>query len=338
MRTEAELDAELSRPSQALLDMMLRLDGDIAILGIAGKMGLALGRMAARAVAESGVRKKIIGVSRFSDQTARDRLEANGVQTMACDLMEHEAVRALPEIKNVIYMVGRKFGTVGAEALTWAINTVVPAYVAPRFHKSRIVMFSSGCVYPPVIASGGGCKETDKVDPVGEYAQACVGRERVFEHFSSALGTPMLLYRLNYAIDLRYGVLHDIASLIKQGKPVSLNVPAFNCIWQRDANERALLCLEHCRTPAALLNITGPETVSVRDTAIKLGEKLDKPVMFAGDEGERAYLSNARESVRLFGKPGMSVDEMIAATAEWFKAGGTSLNKPTHFEVGNGVY
>lgn len=338
MHNEVALDTELSRPSDALVQMMEHLDGDILILGIGGKMGLTLGCMAARAVEKSGKQRRVIGVSRFSDDAGRQWLESNGVETISCDLLEGNAVAALPDAANVIFMVGRKFGTTGSEPLTWGTNMVSAVNVSNRYSTSRIVVFSTGCVYPLDDVTGAGCKETRPPNPVGEYAQACLGRERIFQYFCETQQMPMSIYRLNYAIDLRYGVLHDIAMWIWSGKPVPLNVPVFNCIWQRDANERALLCLEHCTVPANILNVTGIEILQTKEVAKALGQHLDRPVTFCGEPGDKAYLADASESIRLFGSPTMSVDAMIEATAEWIKAGGISLNKPTHFEVNNGVY
>jgi len=337
-RNEEELDTELSRPSEALVQMMKRLDGDLVILGIGGKMGLTLGRMAAEAVEQSGKHRRVIGVSRFSDETSRQWLEDNGVETIRCDLLDEDAVSSLPDAANVIFMVGRKFGTAGSEAMTWGINMVTSANAARRYSSSRIVVFSTGCVYPLADVKSGGCLETNPPNPVGEYAQSCLGRERIFQYFCEMQQTPMSIYRLNYAIDLRYGVLHDIARWIWEEKPVPLNVPVFNCIWQRDANERALLSLEHCSVPADILNVTGSETLNVKEVAEKLGRHLNKPVNFCGDPGTKAYLSDATKSIRRFGYPNMSVDDMIDATAFWIKNCGTTLNKPTHFEVSNGEY
>jgi len=336
--TEEQLDEALSRPGDAVVDMMQRIAGDIIILGAAGKMGLTLARMAARAVADAGVSKKVLGVARFSDPDARAALDAHGVETLRCDLADPEAVMALPEAPNVLFMVGRKFGTAGAEPLTWGLNTLTAANAARKYAASRIVAFSTGCVYPLADVTGKGCDEHTPPDPVGEYAQACLGRERIFQYFSEINGTPILLYRLNYAIDLRYGVLHDIAQWVWTEQPVPLNVPAFNCLWQRDANERALLCLEHCDSPAVPLNVTGLETIDVRTTAEQLADRLGRNVRFAGEPGARAYLADASESVRRFGPPTTSTQQMIAATAAWTKKGGISLDKPTHFEVSNGTY
>lgn len=309
MCNEAKLDAELSRPSEALVQMMKRLDGDIVILGIGGKMGLTLGRMAAEAVKKSGKQRRIIGVSRFSDATSRQWLEDNGVETISCDLLDTDAVASLPDAANVIFMVGRKFGTAGSEPMTWGVNMVTSANAARRYAKSRMVVFSTGCVYPLADVAVGGCGETTAPNPVGEYSQSCLGRERIFQYFCETQKTPMSIYRLNYAIDLRYGVIHDIAKWIWEGKSVPLNVPVFNCIWQRDANERALFCLEHCTVPADILNVTGPENLQVKELAQELGKHLNKPVAFSGEPGKTAYLSDATESVRRFGEPKMSVEK-----------------------------
>ncbi len=338
INNEEDLDKELSRPSEALVQMMKLLDGDLVILGIGGKMGLTLGRMAAEAVEQSGKQRRVIGVSRFSDEASRQWLEDNGVETIRCDLLDEDAVASLPDAANVIFMVGRKFGTAGSESMTWGINMVTSANAARRYSSSRMVVFSTGCVYPLVDVKSGGCLETTPPNPVGEYAQSCLGRERIFQYFCETQQTPMSIYRLNYAIDLRYGVLHDIARWIWEEKPVPLNVPVFNCIWQRDANERALLSLEHCSVPADILNVTGFEKLKVKEVAEKLGKHLNKPVNFCGEPGTKAYLSDATDSIRRFGDPDMSVDDMIDATASWIKNCGITLNKPTHFEVSNGEY
>ena len=336
--TETELDELLSRPTPGLIETMRRLDGDIVILGIAGKMGHSLGLAALRAIRAAGVQKRVIGVSRFSDPAAETRLRRDGVEIIRCDLLDPAAVVTLPQAKNVLFMAGRKFGTTGAEELTWAMNTVVPAYVAEHYAASRIVAFSTGCVYPLVPVGQGGCTEDDPAAPVGEYAQSCLGRERVFSYFSGKNGTPVCLLRLNYAIDLRYGVLHDLARRIWQGEPVSLNVAQFNLIWQGDANCQALQALEHTRCPAAILNITGPETVSVRQVAEELGRLLGKPVTFTGQPGVAAYLNCANRANALFGYPRVPLGRMLSWTAGWVRAGGPSLGKPTHFEVSTGVY
>jgi len=335
---ESTLDDLLSSPSPALVEMMKRLEGDIVMLGIAGKIGFSLGAMAVRAIREAGVRKRVLGVSRFSDASGRARVEALGIEPIACDLLEPAAVAKLPRVANVIFLAGRKFGTQDSENLTWAINTVVPANVARHFGQSRIVAFSTGCVYPIVPVSSGGCTEEDVLTPIGEYSQSCLGRERVFAYYSAARKTPTCLYRLNYAIDLRYGVLHDIARRIWQGEPVDLTMGHFNVIWQGDANDIALRALEICETPATALNVTGPETVSVAYAAAVMGRFMGKPVTFSGEDSQSALLSNAAKAFRLFGYPRVPLHAMLEWTAQWVKAGGSSLNKPTHFEVKTGKY
>lgn len=338
MIAENDLENMLSEPSQALIDMMARLKGDIVILGIAGKMGVSLGHMAVRAVSASRVKRKITGVSRFSSEGDREALDSYGVETVQADLMNQSSVNDLPDAENILYMVGRKFGTAGSEPLTWAVNTLLPTMICRRYAKSNIVAFSTGCVYPLEEVSGSGSSELTPPGPIGEYAQACLGRERLFQYFSETNRTPMLLYRLNYAAELRYGVIHDIARWIHDNKPVPLNVPVFNCIWQRDANERALLSLEHCKTPSAVLNISGPEKLDVRQVAEQLAMKMKKSVTFSGSPGSRAYLCDVSASVKLFGAPSMPVSRMIDEVAGWVSGGGRSLDKPTHFEVSNGVY
>ncbi len=335
---EAMLEDLLSSPSAALGAMMPRLDGDIIILGIAGKMGVTLGLAAVRAAQAAGVRKKIIGVSRFSDPAARERLEARGVETIAADLLDRDAVDKLPRIKNVVYMAGRKFGTSGDEEFTWAMNALVPGYVAHHFRDSRIVAFSTGCVYPLALVGSGGSVEEDEPGAVGEYAQSCLGRERIFQYFSQVNRTPVCLLRLNYAIDLRYGVLYDIGSKVWAREPVNLSAGQFNAIWQGDANNQALLALEHCESPAKVLNITGPETISTRYTAEEFGRIMGQEVKFDGEERARQYLNNAVRAHGLFGYPAVPLATMIRWQAEWLMAGGRSLGKPTHFEVSDGQY
>ena len=318
--------------------MMRRLEGNVLILGVAGKMGVTLALAARKAVELAGVSKTVTGVARFSDPRPKEILADAGVETIVCDLMDRSAVRQLPCVENVVYMVGRKFGTEGDEELTWALNVLVPANVAEHFSASRIVAFSTLCVYPLVTPESGGSAEDDQVDPMGEYAQSCVGRERVLQYFSRRNGTAVCLLRLNYAIDLRYGVLHDIGTRIWNGDPVDVSMPLFNCIWQGDANNHALLALEQCRSPANVLVIGGPESVSVRRVAEELAREMGRQVTFTGEEGATAYLSNTARARELFGEPSVSRKEMVRWTAHWIKAGGSSLNKPTHFEVRDGKF
>jgi nucleoside-diphosphate-sugar epimerase len=338
--SEADLALRLSEPSFALVDFFSRLDGDLAILGIGGKIGFSLGHMAMRAVEQSGVKRKVYGVSRFSESGVKENLLSCGVEAIACDLLDRDAVRALPRVKNVIFMAGRKFGTSGGgENMTWAMNTAVPANVAEHFRGSRIVVFSTGCVYPLATAASGGCTEETRPEPLGEYAQSCLGRERIFEYYASRYGTEVLQFRLNYAIDLRYGVLYDIASAINDGRAVNNSVGSFNAIWQGDVNDWALRSLEYCSNPAAVLNVTGPETTSVEYAAKRLGELLGKPVCYSQPvSGEFGYLSNAAKAFELFGYPRVSMGELVQLQAEWILQGGRTLNKATHFEVNNGTF
>lgn len=337
--SEVELDELLSQPDEELVAMMRRLDGDIIILGIGGKMGVTLGRMAVQAIEAAGVKKRVIGVSRFGDPAKRAYLEDCGIATISCDLLDRQAVQQLPDTANVIFMAGRKFGTGGSEELTWAMNTLVPGNVGEKFSNSRIVAFSTGCVYPLVTVAEGGCTETTFPAPVGEYAQSCLGRERVFAYYAKHFNIPVTLYRLNYAIDLRYGVLHDIATRIWQDEKVDNSVGAFNVIWQGDANRRALRCLEYCNAPTAtIMNITGTETITVSYAAEKMAEVMGKDVHYTGEPGSYCYLNNAAHSFAIFGYPEITLDEMLLAQAKWVMSGQPSLGKPTHFEVNNGKF
>jgi nucleoside-diphosphate-sugar epimerase len=338
IRTEAELEERLSRPSAADVEFMRELEGDLLILGVAGKMGPSLARRARRAADEAGVRKRIVGVARFSNPRVREELEAAGVETICADLLDEEQLQALPELPNVIYMAARKFGTTGNEYLTWALNTYLPGRVAERFRRSRIVAFSSGNVYPLVPIAHGGPTEATPPDPVGEYAQSVLGRERMFEYFSARYGTPVTLLRLNYAIDLRYGVLVDIALKVYQRQPVNLAMGQVNVIWQGDANSVALRAFRLCQSPPAVLNVTGPETVSVRSLAWKFARRFGVEPIFEGTEAPTALLSDASLCHRLFGYPEVTLEQMIEWVAEWIRAGGVLWNKPTHFEVRDGRF
>ena len=338
LRSDAELDETLSLPTNQLVGFMKRIPGDIMILGIAGKMGITLGLAARRAIDAAGVKKEVIGVSRFSDPDSRVLLEGHGIKTLACDLLDRASVAQLPLIPNIIYMAGRKFGTDGSEALTWIMNTEVPANVCNHFTGNNIVAFSTGCVYPLLPLGQIGCTEENSPAPVGEYAQSCLGRERVFQYYSRAGKIKSLLFRLNYAIDLRYGVLHDLAIKIMNDEPVDLGMGYFNAIWQGDANVQALLSLEHCASPAAILNITGPETVSVRYAAAELARVMEKDVSFVGEPVDKSYLNNAARAAALFGYPRVSLLQMIRWTGLWVKNGHRSLGKPTHFEVNDGKF
>ena len=335
---EVQLEKILSKPSENLINMMSRIDGDIMILGIAGKMGITLGMLALKAIRKAGLNKKVIGVSRFSEKGIEQHLNNAGIETITCDLLDRDAVNSLPQVKNVIFMAGRKFGTNEDKELTWAVNVLTSANVASHFQSSKIIVFSTGCVYPLVPVSTGGCSEEEDPAPIGEYAQSCLGRERIFEHYSKINKTSVCLIRLNYAVDLRYGVLHDIGKKVLEGKLVNITTGYFNAIWQGDANKQVLLALEHCSSPASILNVTGPEIISVRWVAHQFGKIMRKKVIFTGAEGNNAYLSNSARASGFFGYPKISLEQMTHWQAHWLMSGGKSLNKATHFEVNNGNF
>lgn len=333
--SDQDLDEWLSRPTDDVRRALDQLPGDLIVLGAGGKMGPTLARMARRAM---GTDRKVFAASRFSSPAAKADLEQHGVTTISLDLLDRDAVAQLPEAANVIFMAGHKFGTRDAPELTWMINSVLPSVIAERYSKSRIVMFSTGCVYSLTSASGGGSVESDPLNPPGEYAYSCIARERVFTHFSRKLGTPLLLFRLNYAIDLRYGVLHDIARKVLNGDPVDVTMGHVNVIWQGDANARALQSLALAASPPAVLNVTGRNTISVRWLADRFGELLGRVPKIIGIEAEVAWLSNAARSFELFGDVTVSLDAMMQAVADWVQRGGTSLGKPTHFESHDGKF
>ncbi|WP_096438590.1 NAD-dependent epimerase/dehydratase family protein [Alteribacter populi] len=338
MKTIKELEAKLSDPSEQLVNEIVQLEGDIMILGVGGKMGPSLAQLAKNAVDKAGVNKKVIGVSRFTSSEARLQLEESGIETISADLLNEEQLQALPDVKNIIYMVGKKFGTAGNESFTWAMNAYLPGRIAQKFQNSRIVVFSSGNVYPLTPLTLGGATEQNPTGPIGEYAQSCVGRERVFEHFSKKYKTPMVKIRLNYAIDLRYGVLLEVAKSVNEQKPIDLTMGHANVIWQGDANEIAIRSLSVCDTPPKTLNVTGPETVSLRWLAERMGEYLEEKPIFINEEQDIALLNNASQSNKLFGYPSVSLQEMIEWTVEWVKIDGETLGKPTHFQEREGAF
>ena len=338
MWTEEKLNDLLTAPSDALVRDIAKLQGDLMILGAGGKMGPTLCVLAKKAVEASGVARRVIAVSRFSDPLAVQLLHENGVETISCDLTDRDQLDALPDVENIIFMAGVKFGTSGNESYTWHMNAAVPAFVADRFRGTRIVVFSSGNVYPIVPISSGGCRESDPVGPIGEYTQSVLARERVFEYAAQKYGTKVLIYRLNFAVDLRYGVLYDMAQRILAGEPIALDTPVLNCIWQGSANEMALRALLHAQSPANVMNITGPEIVSIRAAARQLGKYLGREPIFCGHEGTDAYLNNAERAMEAFGYPAVPIHTLIRWQAEWILDGGRGLNKPTHFEERKGSY
>jgi nucleoside-diphosphate-sugar epimerase len=336
--TEAQLENLLSEPSEADAQAMATLAGDLMILGVGGKMGPSLARRARRACERAGVKKRIIGVARFSTPGTREFLEAGGVETVSADLLDPSALSSLPDAENLIFMTGRKFGSTGSEHLTWAMNVFQPGTAAERFAGSRIVAFSSGNIYPLMPVLHGGSTESTLPGPVGEYAQSALGRERMLEYFSSRNGTPMTILRLNYAIDLRYGVLLDVGLKVFERRVVDLTTGHANVIWQGDANSVCLQSFPLCQSPPAILNLTGPETISIRWLARRFGERFGVEPAFEGTESETALLNNAARCHRLFGYPSVTVEQMIEWVSDWIGLGGATHNKPTHFETRDGKF
>lgn len=326
------------RPSQDLLNDMSKIKGDILLLGAGGKMGPAMAKLAIDAIKELGLNKKILAASRFSDTEVLRELNDYGVQTIQVNLLKDNELNSLPDIENVIYLAGTKFGTSGSESYTWAMNTYLPGKVAEKFNKSNIVVFSSGNVYPLSPVVHGGMTESMNAEPLGEYAQSCLGRERMFQHFSKENNTPVLIYRLNYANDVTYGILLEIAKSVYENKEIDLTMGNVNVIWQGDANEIALRALLHCTSPARILNVTGPETVSVRWLAGEFGKLMNKKPLYTGEEASDALLSNAGECFKLFGYPKISLKKMIELIGRWVVEGGQTINKPTHFQERKGKF
>jgi len=331
-RDVEDLDELLSEPTEAVVQTLGALDGDILILGVGGKMGPTLARMAKRASEIAKVPRRVIGVSRFSSAKLASRLQMWGVETVRCDLLDAKLLAALPDAPNIVFMAGMKFGTTGQESMTCAMNSFLPGLVSERYRHSRIAAFSTGNVYGLSPISLDGSKEQDLPSPVGEYAMSCLGRERIFEHFSRTNQTRMSILRLNYATELRYGVLVDIAHKVYSGRPVPLSMGYLNAIWQGDACAMSLQALGCASVPPLVINIAGPELLSVRRVAGQFGERLHKPVRFEGQESADALLSNAKKSYELFGYPRVRADQMISWIADWVSRGGETLAKPTHFE------
>jgi nucleoside-diphosphate-sugar epimerase len=329
-----ELEEFMTRPTPQLEADLAAADGDLVVLGVGGKMGPTLARLAKRAAP----RKRVIGVARFSDKGVKEKLELWGIECIGCDLLERAALERLPRAKNVVFMAGHKFGAAGDPSFTWAMNVAVPFMVAEIYRDSRIVAFSTACVYPFVdVATPGARESTPTLPPPGDYATSCVGREQMFRHASQRYGTPGRLVRLSYAIDMRYGVLYDVAHSVFAGKPVELSMGYANVIWQGDANEQALRLLAHCTSPASAINVSGPK-ISVRWLAEEFGKRFGKKPSFTGAESSSAWLIDTAAAVRLLGPPRFSSETMIDWVADWVSRGQPGLGKPTHFETRDGKY
>lgn len=337
-QNEEQLDDLLSEPTSSVLDALNECGGDIVVLGAGGKMGPSLARMARRAADELNESRRVIAVSRFSSAGTASRLEEKGIEVVRADLGNPEAIRALPKAPNVIYMAGQKFGTTDAPARTWFANTAVPAWVAHHYRASRIVAFSTGNVYGLTPGIAGGSREEDTLAPVGEYAASCVGRERMFEYAAGVRGTQVAIIRLNYAVDLRYGVLVDIALRVRRGEPVDVTMGWLNCIWQGDANAVALAALRQVSTPVAVFNVTGPETLSVRALAMQFARRFGTTAVIHGAEATDALLSDTTRMQSTFGVPRVPAGRLVEMVGDWLESGGTTLDRATHFEERGGAF
>ena len=330
----AQLEEMLSRPWLETVECLAELDGDIMVIGATGKIGPSLTRCVQRGLAVSGNTKRFFAVSR----RPMPELAAAGIETIECDLLDLAAVERLPRVKNVIYLVGRKFGSVGQEEQTWATNVIAPSHVARTFTDSRIVAFSTGCVYPIEHISTGGSTEITRPNPVGEYAMSCLGRERIFDYHATVTATQMVHFRLNYAVEMRYGVLVDVATKVFRGEPVDLTTGYANVIWQGDVNNQAILSLRHASSPALKLNVTGPELISIREVAESFGKRFGQEPIFVGESNGQGYLSNAALAGRMFGYPRVPFSRIIEWTADWVARDKETHNKPTCFETQDGSY
>ncbi len=338
IESEEQLDDVLTGPRPELIGFSKSISSPLVILGAGGKMGPSLAVLAKRAAEAAGHRLDVIAISRFSDNRAREWLENHEIETRSCDLLDEQAVRKLPEAGNIIYLVGLKFGTAQNPAATWAMNTIVPARIMERYRTGRIVALSTGNVYPLSEVSRGGSNETDPLTPLGEYPNAAVARERIFEFYSRERHTAVTLLRLFYAVELRYGVLVDIAEKVQTGETIDLRNGYFNCIWQRDANEMVLRALALAASPPSVWNLCRREIFPVREAALEFGQLLKRPPKFEGNEASTALLGNSAPLCAKLGNPSVQLDAMLRWIAHWVKRGGRNLGRPTHFEVRDGNY
>lgn len=333
-----ELQERMTDPSPGLVNDIRALDGDILIIGAGGKLGPTVARLAVRAVAAAGSGIRVLAASRFTERGLANQLRSAGAETIEADIADGKALRALPDAPNIVYLLGMKFGTTGREGLTWATNTYLPGRVAERYPNARIVALSTGNVYPYQEIARGGATEVSSLGPVGEYAMSCLGRERILAHFAEVNGTRLSIVRLNYSVEMRYGVLVDIAQKILASEPVDVSAGQVNVVWQGYAAEVTLRSLLRATNPPFVLNVTGPESSSVRQLGTAMAAALGRPVTFAGSEPTTALLSNASRCHALFGYPAVTVSELVAATAEWVRDGGDTLGKPTKFDRVDGRF
>jgi nucleoside-diphosphate-sugar epimerase len=337
LQSEDELEAALSEPTPEVIETLRRLRGDVVLLGAGGKMGLSLARMARRASDAAGVSRRVTGVSRFAGG-GEAAFHSAGIETLRCDLLNESDVARLPDAENVVFMTGKKFGSSEDTPSTWAMNSYLPAVICRKFRRSRIVAFSTGNVYGLTPVARGGSRESDAPEPVGEYGMSCLGRERMFEYFGRSLSIPIALVRLNYACDLRYGVLVDLARQVWTGQAIDLTMGHFNTIWQGDANALTLRAFDCVGVPPSIINVTGPEILSVRAVCEQFGRIMQKSVGFTGAESDSALLSNSRRAIELFGLPPVSGGQLVEWVARWVMHGGSHLGKPTHFESRSGRF
>lgn len=338
IESEEQLETLLSEPTFAVVEAIQKCPGDVLVLGAAGKMGPSLAHMICRAGEMAGTSHRVIGVSRFSSPGSEDILNEFGVETIRGDLLDEGFLRTLPDVPNIIYMPAMKFGSTENASLTWAMNVYLPTLICKRFLDSRIVAFSTGNVYPFVPIDSGGCKETDPTGPVGEYAITGLGRERMFEHFSQTLNIPVSIIRLNYATEMRYGVLVDIAQRVWNGEPIDVTMGYANVIWQGDANAMAIAALADCSSPPFVVNVAGQELIRVREVAQQFASLMKKEATITGEEAPTALLNNGSEGHAKYGSPSVTVQEMVPAIADWVMNDRTLLGKPTKFEKRDGKF
>jgi nucleoside-diphosphate-sugar epimerase len=333
IETEEQLIAGMTQPSPEVAAAIGKIQGGIMLLGAAGKMGPTLAELLIRAGA-----KRVLGVSRFSNSLHRQYLDSVGVTTIQCDLMEEEALKALPDVEHILLLAGHKFGSTGNEPLTWAMNSLLPAKIMQRFPRSKIVYVSSGNVYRFCQVSSGGSKESDALEAIGEYAQSRLAGERLIEYHSQRNRTPVAILRLFYATELRYGIILDLAQKIKTRAPIDLTMGYVNQIWQGDANAYLARSFPLCQSPANVLNLTGAEILSVRQIAEQLGAVMGIEPLFKGQESETALLGNSSELFQLLGAPAVRPSQIVEWVSHWVMQEKPTLNKPTKYEARNGKF